>query len=112
MKLETRRRYSREFKAQAVELVGTGRPATEVAEELAIAASNLYKWVREAKRRNSGPSQLGSEGRLDPRKRDEEDEASELRRLRRENSQLQMENAILKKAAVILGTNPPKNDAP
>jgi transposase-like protein len=34
------------------------------------------------------------------------DEAAELRRLRRENAHLLMENDILKKAAVILGTQP------
>jgi transposase-like protein len=34
-------------------------------------------------------------------------EAEELRRLRRQNAHLLMENDILKKAAVILGTPPP-----
>ena len=34
------------------------------------------------------------------------DEAAELRRLRKENAQLLLENDILKKAAVILGTQP------
>ncbi len=90
MELEKRRRYTREFKAQAVELVEAGRPAQEVAEELGVAAVNLYKWVRLVK----------------------EDVANELRKLRRENAKLEMENTILKKAAVILGTTPEKKDAP
>jgi transposase len=38
--------------------------------------------------------------------RDEEPEADELRRLRREIANLKLENDILKKAAVILGTRP------
>jgi transposase-like protein len=37
----------------------------------------------------------------------EEPGADELRRLRRENAHLKLENDILKKAAVILGTKPP-----
>ena len=36
----------------------------------------------------------------------EEPAADELRRLRRENANLKLENDILKKAAVILGTRP------
>lgn len=35
----------------------------------------------------------------------------EMRALRRENAQLRMENDILKKAAVILGTKSPANSA-
>ena len=111
MELEKRRRYTREFKAQAVELVEAGRPAQEVAEELGVAAVNLYKWVRLA-REEAAALQLESEGRLDPRQRIEEDVANELQKLRRENAKLEMENTILKKAAVILGTTPEKRDAP
>ena len=40
----------------------------------------------------------------------EEPAADELRRLRRENANLKLENDILKKAAVILGTNPLQQD--
>jgi transposase-like protein len=37
--------------------------------------------------------------------------AEELRRLRKQNAHLLMENDILKKAAVILGTPPPSRPA-
>jgi transposase len=99
MKTNPRRRFSAEFRAQAVELVGLGKPVPEVAEELGIGTSILYRWVRAA--------QLGSGGH---RAVGEEAEADELRRLRRENANLKLENDILKKAAVILGTKPqPRN---
>jgi transposase len=99
MEAVTRKRYTAAFKAQAVELVGLGKPISEVAEELEIGASILYRWVR-----NGGQSpRLGSEG---GRAVGEEPAADELRRLRRENANLKLENDILKKAAVILGTKP------
>jgi len=38
-----RQRYSPEFKAQAVELIGTGKPVTQIAEERCIGSNLLYK---------------------------------------------------------------------
>ena len=38
----------------------------------------------------------------------EHNEADELRRLRRENARLRSENVILKKAAIIIGTEFPR----
>lgn len=99
MKSVTRKRYTPEFKAQAVRLVGMGKPVPEVAEDLEIGTSILYGWVRQG----SQPAQLGSAGL---RAVGEEPEADELRRLRREVANLKLENDILKKAAVILGTRP------
>ena len=103
MKGVTKKRYTAEFKAQAVELVGIGKPVSEVARDLKISEGVLYEWVR----KSSQAAQLGSEGR---RAGGEEAEADELRRLRRENATLKLENNILKKAAVILGTKPLSND--
>jgi transposase len=97
------KRYTAEFKAQAVELVKVGRPVRELAEELEVGVSLLYAWVH----KSGQPAQLGSAGGRVPQARDEEPEANELRRLRREVANLKLENDILKKAAVILGTNPP-----
>ena len=99
MSTVTRKRYTAEFKAQAVELVGLGKPVPEVAEELEIGTSILYRWVGKGLR----PAQLGSEGR---RAVGEVPAADEMRRLQRENAHLKLENDILKKAAVILGTKP------
>ena len=76
----TRKRYTAEFKAQAVELVGLGKPVSEVAEDLEIGTNVLYRWVRDG----GQPTQIGSAG---GRAVGEEPEADELRRLRRENAQ-------------------------
>jgi transposase len=103
MNQKSRKRYTPEFKAQAVELLCTGKPVPQVAEELCISSNLLYKW-----RQDSQGAQVGSAG---PRAEGEEAGADDLRALRRENALLKMENDILKKAAVILGTRPQPNSA-
>ena len=103
MKLAPRKRYTAEFKAQAVELLSTGKPVSEVAEELCISSNLLYGW-----RHSAQGAQLGSAG---ARAAGECSEADELRALRRENTLLRQENDILKKAAVILGTRLPSSSA-
>ena len=100
MKKTTRKRYSAEFKAQAIELVKLGKPVPEVAQDLSIETGILYRWTRSV-RDTSQPALLGSGGLGAV---GEQAEADELRRLRRENAHLKLENDILKKAAVILGT--------
>ena len=42
MNLAPRKRYTTEFKAQAVELLSTGKPVSQVAEELCISSDLLY----------------------------------------------------------------------
>lgn len=100
----TRKRYTAEFKAQAVGLVNLGKPVTEVAQDLEIGTSILYGWVR----KGSQSGQFGSGG---VRAVGEEPVANELPRLRREILTLKLENDILKKAAVILGTRPQQSAA-
>lgn len=95
--IQTRKKYSKEFKAQAVELALAGRPVPELAAELEVGTNLLYRWVK-----NSGGAQLGCKP---DRAVGEEGAAAELRSLRAENSLLKLENDILKKAAVILGTS-------
>ena len=104
MKRNPRRRYTAEFKAQAIELLQAGRPVVDLAEELGISANLLYSW-----RLSSQRPQFGSEG---PRAEGERDAADELRALRRELTRLRQENDILKKAAVILRTKPQPNSEP
>jgi transposase len=72
MKSVMKKRYSAEFRAQAVELVRLGKPVAVVAEDLCIGTSVLYRWL---------------------------------------GANLKLENDILKKAAVILGTNPQRPSA-
>lgn len=106
MKKTDRKRYNSQFIAQAMELVSLGKPVPQVAQELGIGTSILYRWTQ-AQRLGQGqapaPAQAGSAA---PRAGGEGGEAAELRRLRHEVAHLRVENDILKKAAVILGTQP------
>lgn len=109
MKTVNRKRYSSDFISQAVALVSLGRPVPEVAQELGIGQSILYRWTQAQRQGGQGASaQLGG---VVQRAVGELDEAAELRRLRKENAQLLLENDILKKAAVILGTQPQSKPA-
>ena len=42
MNTKPRKRYTPEFKAQAVELISTGKPVSQIAEELCIGSNLLY----------------------------------------------------------------------
>jgi transposase len=84
------KRYTPEFKRDAVELVrSSGRNVTEVARELGVSPEGLRGWVKQARvDRGEGPA-----GALTS------DEREELRRVRRENADLKKANEILVKAA-------------
>jgi transposase len=85
-----RRRFSMEFKAEAVKLVlDEGRIASQVARELDVPESSLYTWVQQSRiDRGKGPKDALTTA-----------EKQELSQLRREVKQLRMEREILKKAA-------------
>ena len=89
----SRRRFSQEFKIEAVLMVNEGRDVVEVAHELGIRPDMLRKWKR--KFEDDGDEAFPGSGRQKP-----EDE--EKRRLRRENRRLQMQLEILKKAVAIV----------
>ena len=97
MNVASRRKFTRAFKEQAVQLVQSGKPVSQVAAELEIRSNMLYRWITQFSNA-SGNSEVSS------------DPARELRRLQRQIAELKMENAILKKAAVILGTSPQSKD--
>lgn len=87
---QTRRRYSEEFKARAVELVESqGGRVSETARQLGIDRSMLDRWRRERSTAAGG----GSNAPVI----DERD--LELRRLQAENRRLREERTVLKKAA-------------
>lgn len=106
MNQKPRKRYTPEFKSQAIELLGTGKSVPQVAEDLCISSSLLYRWKQDAH-----GTQLGSEGTraVGEGAVGEGAAADELRAVRRENARLKQENDILKKAAIILGTKTPLN---
>ncbi len=46
----TRRRFTAEFKAEAVRVIATsGKPGAEVSRELGINEQTLYRWKRQAR---------------------------------------------------------------
>ena len=104
MNPKPRRRYTAEFKAQAIALLETGKPVSQLAQELGISDNLLYSWRLASQRAQGGSEEPQAEGARDA--------ADELRALRRELARLKMENDILKKAAVILGTSPRPDSVP
>jgi transposase len=83
----TRKRYTAEFKAEAVRLVEEDKlSAVQVGRDLGVDHSLVSRWVAAARGRRT-PGALTSE------------ERAELVRLRKENAILQKEREILKKAA-------------
>jgi transposase len=101
--MKPRRQYTQEFKDQAIELVNSGKSVVKLAGELGVGSDLIYAWKRKAVK-------LGKIGSGDFQAVGAEVGADELAQLRRENATLRVENDILKKAAVILGTeNQPKS---
>jgi transposase len=90
MSQTTRKKYSDEFKQEAVRLaVETDKPKSQIARELGIGESLLYSWIDkydEAKSVGMTPEQLKAE-------------REEVRQLKSELKRLKTENEILKKAA-------------
>jgi transposase len=82
-----RRSYPLEFRQQMIELVKAGRSPEELAEQFEPTAQTIRNWLKEAG---------VSEGRRPDLTLNEREE---LKRLRRENKQLQLEREILAKAA-------------
>ncbi|MES1953274.1 transposase [Salinisphaera hydrothermalis] len=92
--MTTRKRFSKQFKLQAVELLEqSDKPATEVARELGVMRNQLYKWQHELREKGEDKAFRG------PGRNAATQERSEVVELRRRLAQLEEENAILKKAA-------------
>ena len=87
----TRRRFTAEFKTEAVRrLLEGGRGLSEVATELGLSTGQLSTWRTEQ-------LTAGSAEALAVRKAEE----AETQRLRREVKRLEEENVILRKAAAV-----------
>jgi transposase len=82
-------RYSKEFKAEAVQLLrSSGRSTSQIANEIGVSYNSLRSWLKQADI-DEGKTQEG----LTSQERDE------LRKLRQENKVLKQERDFLKKAA-------------
>ena len=89
---ETRRKYTKEFKLEAIELAKTRGNAAEVARNLGINSNLLYRWMSEYKadQDHAFPGLGNLKGPDD-----------ELRQLRKQLADVQEERDILKKALAI-----------
>lgn len=96
---QTRRRFTREFKVEAVRMVTEkGHRLSQVARDLELDPKLLRRW-REALDQE-GSQAFPGQGHLSP-------EAEEVRHLRREVERLREEREILKKAlAIFSGPRP------
>lgn len=83
------KKYDDEFKLQAVRKVLNGQSVRSVSQELGVNESQIHKWKRAALRNGDGSRSAG--------------ELAEIEALKKRNRELEMENEILKKAALIFG---------
>ena len=89
----TRRGFTPEYKDEAVKLViNTGRTVATVARELGLNEATLGRWVHDFRARATAGD--AGQGGLSETAR------AELLRLRRENSDLKLDRAFLKKASL------------
>jgi transposase len=90
--LTARKKYSKEFKLDAIDLVlEQGYSLAEASKSLGINTNMLGRWIRE--HQSDDDKAFRGNGKLTP-------EQLEIRRLKEENRQLKMEKEILKKATV------------
>lgn len=92
----TRRKFTDEFKADAVALVEeSGGEIAKVARELGIYDSSLGNWVRQARERADGEPTV--------------EERGEIRELKRELERVTRERDILGKATAYFSARDPRN---
>ncbi len=87
-----RRTYTTEFKFQMVKLFENGKPRSEIIREYELSPTALDRWIKQGE----GSGSFKEKDNRTP-------EENELIRLRKEVTQLKMENDVLKQAALILG---------
>jgi len=92
-----RRRFTREFKLEAVrQVIGEGRTQKAVAEELGVNVNLLGRWIKQL--RDDPEQAFPGQGKLKERDKEVED-------LRRENTRLKGELSFLKKVSGYFAKN-------
>ena len=86
------RTFTDEFKEQVVQLYLNGKPRVDIIREYDLTPSALTRWINQSRATGS----FKAADNLS-------DETRELRDLRKQVRQLEMENDILKQAALIIG---------
>ena len=100
MTRKDRKRYSREFKLEAVRMANeSGKPVTEVARELDISVHHLYRWRDLAAK--EGDKVFPGHGKTNSQ--------DELTQLRRENARLREERDLLKKSLIFFAKDDGKS---
>lgn len=90
MERRPQRRFTREFKLEAVRLAAVdGRPKAQIARQLGIRVNQLRKWRMEFEAENARPNSTKPPVPTD-----------DVEHMRREIARLRVENEILKKAAI------------
>ena len=90
----TRRRFTAEFKAEAVRLLATsGKSVAQISRELGVNEQTLYRWKRQATSSDGNGVEPGHFGQQE-----------EIRRLRRELDRVTEERDILKKATAFFAS--------
>jgi transposase len=93
-----RRKFTPEFKLEAVKLVRErGMTATQAAKDLGLHVNVLRKWVKDTKA--NGAQAFPGHGRMRP-------EDAEVARLKRELAKVRAERDILKKAIAYFAKEP------
>jgi transposase len=91
MNTKVRKKYSQEFKLDAVKLVTEqGYRVSEASRNLDVNTGVLRRWIKELEKDKAAA--FPGNGRMSP-------DQEEIKRLREENKRLLMEREILKKAA-------------
>ncbi len=85
-------RFTDDFKKQIVRLYQSGKQASVLSKEYDISLPTIYKWVKESTTTGS----FKTNDNLT-------EEQRELKALRKRMAELEMENDILKQAALIMG---------
>ena len=106
---QTTKRYTREFKEEAVRLLLTsGKSVKELARELGTTDKSLRDWKTQALRNGDHPEQAGSKGiRINQALLEQEN-----LRLKKENQTLRQEREILKKSLGIFSRDPLRKGMP
>jgi transposase len=100
--MATRRKFTLEFKTEAAHrVIDSGRSVTEVAKEIAVSETLLFRWVRDERRRSEALEGTNDQPLSGA-------ERAELVRLRRQVAEQEKDNEFLKKAAAYFAANPPK----
>lgn len=93
-----RRKFDKEFKLMTVELCLSGKPTSEVAEELGLRPELVSRWKREYQQKKDGSFSGHGKPSLTA-------EQAEIARLKKELRETQIERDILKKAVSIFSKN-------